>query len=266
MQVPNDVRRWAGDECGCRFPNIALQHLEAAQAALPEALRAMPEPMYWPKECAPLMDVVENATVAIIAAAGAIETHITLTAFFSLWWIRALSGEARGVEFSHRFTNAKGATRIRRFLEESLEDETRRTMPPLKEVHLKIGDELYGFANKLFQAIQVAPPWPHDNARWVKERRNELVHRTVSLLPLRPPYLDPITPPELVFAAVSLLEDVGREPEPLVEDAQRAWEVMLTCCRECFGSVVEKGIMGTRDRRIEEIEPIVDRILQTFCI
>jgi len=231
MRLKDDEVRWL-DEHGCRFPIMAWEHLERARQKLP-LVQPSEDPSRHRKNTR-RMEVVQDAALAIISAAAAVETNVLVQLL--------------------RVYNRLGDEDLERQVASRLvQDSGDIPIPEGREFRVKPAKELHELAKGIATDLGTTPQWP-DNSYGIADERNRLVHRTVFRVASRPGTLEGLP-------LIRLMEDEGNDDDGVgpgvagfVAKAAELFEVMFTCLQCC------RSVSGTVDRDMQRVKEAVTRI------
>jgi hypothetical protein len=227
---------------GIRFPAIAERHYKVALDAFEELTgedKRMQEPgAEPPRHQAKRMEFVENATVAVIAFAAALEAQIVLVGAALYGRVRAKAGaDAEATELASKLAKKfwkDGDSKFDEF------------PPPVGvEIMTATARQLHKFARKLTGVVlDDQSAWP-SNSGELADLRNHLVHRTVEVL-----HFDPAAASRPT--TIKMLEDW--EPDELHDRLLCARKTFLKCW-----DLMQKAHGEFDGREIEVCEAVVSK-------
>ncbi len=170
------------------------------------------------------MEAVQDAALAIISAAAAVETNI-LVQLLRIY--NRLEDKALERQLARRLVlNSKDIP-----------------IPEGREFRVKPAKELHELAKQIATDLGTTPQWPA-NSYEIANERNRLVHRTVFRVAPRPGTLEGLP-------LIRLMEDEGNDKDgfdhgvaSFVERAEELLGVMFTClqCCRCIAKTVDEDM------------------------
>ncbi len=226
--MDREIEAWLND-WGCRYPWIAWRQLQEAEAVCArddeQVRQAAPDGRH--RANPRRMQVVEAATMSILAAGAAVEVQVLVVGMHAYWRVQQNPVlRARADDFARRFAK---------------ELETEFPLKAGGRFKAVSAWRLYKLAAAMSDGADPDPRWPADAYKLVAEQRNRLVHRTVEIAD------------EANAMTLRVMEDL--DPLDLVARARTSFTTMKQCL-DCLHSTYQE--LSADD---QTLTAVVDRVL-----